>query len=82
MMAASQTNLLKQSQQQQQQMLHLQSNEQSHIIEDLRMRMNEQEMEISRLRNSLKNEEKMKQDFMSVYHKSLKEITELNGAFN
>ena len=80
LMAASQTSLLKQSQQQQQQMHHLQSSEQNHIIEDLRLRMNEQEVEIARLRNSLKSEEKVKQDLLGVYHKSLKEITELNGA--
>ncbi|KAM7536884.1 hypothetical protein Aperf_G00000082080 [Anoplocephala perfoliata] len=69
---ASQSNLLKQQQSQQQH----QSSEQ---LTDLMIHLNDLETENACLKAKLKAEDKMKHELLAGYHNSLKEITELNS---
>lgn len=50
-------------------------------LSDLASRVNSLQEENQRLTDTLKEEDKMKQELMTAYHSSLKEITELNGLF-
>lgn len=68
---ASQSNLLKQQQSQQQ-------HQNSEQLTDLMIHLNDLETENACLKAKLKAEDKLKQELLAGYHNSLKEITELN----
>ncbi|KAM3172647.1 hypothetical protein ACTXT7_014111 [Hymenolepis weldensis] len=69
---ATQANLLKQQQSQQQ-------HQNSEQLTDLMIHLNDLETENACLKAKLKNEDKVKQELLAGYHNSLKEITELNA---
>ncbi|VDN96963.1 unnamed protein product [Rodentolepis nana] len=72
MLNATQANLLKQQQSQQQ-------HQTSEQLTDLMLHLNDVETENACLKAKLKNEDKVKQELLAGYHNSLKEITELNA---
>lgn len=59
----------------------LNANSNSQEMMDLVARLTLLKQENHRLTNTLKEEDRMKQELMTAYHSSLKEITELNGNF-
>nr|CUU97474.1 Tmem57 protein [Hymenolepis microstoma] len=69
---ATQANLLKQHQSQQQ-------HQNSEQLTDLMLHLSDIEAENACLKAKLKNEDKVKQELLAGYHNSLKEITELNA---